>query len=397
MKFQSMKDLDLKDKTVLVRVDLNVPVQNKRVTDTTRIDRLKPTIDYLRKSDAKILILSHFGRPEGEQNPSMSLAFLVPVLKESWGCDIRFAQDCIGDKAQRLKDGLKSGEVGLLENVRFHKGEEKNDPEFIKQLAVLGDIYINDAFSAAHRAHASTEGLARMLPHAAGFLMEEELNALDSALGNPQKPVAAIVGGSKISTKLGVLNNLIEKVDFLVLGGGMANTFLFAKGANIGGSLCEENMKDEALSILSKAEKSGCEIILPLDFKVVKELASGAAYKIVSADQIPADQMAIDIGPASIKNISDKIGSCKTILWNGPMGVFEIKPFDEGTNALAEFAAKQTQSGKAVSVAGGGDTVSALENAGVYDQFTYVSTAGGAFLEWLEGKTLPGVKALLKH
>lgn len=396
MKFQSMKDHNLNGKTVLLRADLNVPVQNKRVTDTTRIDRLQPTIDYLRGQNAKILIVSHFGRPDGEQNPSMSLAFLTPVLKERWNCEIKFAQDCIGEKAERLKSSLQPGDVGLLENVRFHKGEEKNDPEFTKKLAALGDIYVNDAFSAAHRAHASTEGLAHLLPHAAGLLMEEELNALNNALGQPQKPVAAIVGGSKISTKLGVLNNLIEKVDYLILGGGMANTFLFAKGADIGGSLCEENMKTEALAILEKAKTSGCEIILPVDFTVAAELSPGAQSQIVDAYKIPAGQMAIDIGPATIKNITDKIASCKTILWNGPMGVFEIKPFDTGTNALAAFVAKQTASGKTISVAGGGDTVSALENAGVYDKFTYVSTAGGAFLEWLEGKTLPGVKALEK-
>jgi phosphoglycerate kinase len=395
MNFKSIRDLDLSGKRVLLRADLNVPAKRAKVTDTTRIDRLKPTIDYLRKAGAKILILSHFGRPDGEVNPQMSLAFLLPCLEEQWGVKIRFAQNCIGEKAEAAAAGLQSGEVALLENVRFHKGEETNDPAFTKQLAKLGDIYVNDAFSAAHRAHASTEGLAHVLPCAAGLLMEEELNALDRALGNPQKPVAAIAGGSKISTKLKVLNNLVGKVQFLILGGGMANTFLFAQGAEVGESLCEREMAEDARKIMAHAKDKGCEILLPVDVVTVTEIRSDAEREIVSATKIPEGRMAIDTGPNSIKYILDKIKNCKTIVWNGPMGVFEITPFDAGTNALAQAIAEKTKAGTCVSIAGGGDTVAALENAGVIDDFTYVSTAGGAFLEWLEGHTLPGVAALM--
>ncbi|MCB1650603.1 MAG: phosphoglycerate kinase [Alphaproteobacteria bacterium] len=394
MNFHTLKDLQLKGKRVLLRADLNVPAQRSKVTDTTRIDRLKPTIDYLRAAGAKVLILSHFGRPEGEQNPEMSLAFMLPTLEECWQTSVRFAPDCIGEKARQAAESLQDGEILLLENVRFHKGEKANDPAFIKELASLGDIYVNDAFSAAHRAHASTEGLARILPSAAGLLMEKELKALDAALENPQRPVAAITGGSKISSKLNVLNNLINKVDYLILGGGMANTFMNAKGINVGASLCEHDMAEEARTIMKNAGKHGCEIILPIDCVTVKELRIDAPHKIVPANEIPADEMAIDIGPQSINSISKKLQSCKTLLWNGPMGVFEIKPFDTGTNALAREAARLTKENGLVSVAGGGDTTAALENAGCSDQFTYISTAGGAFLEWLEGKTLPGIAAL---
>ncbi|MBL4804010.1 MAG: phosphoglycerate kinase [Alphaproteobacteria bacterium] len=394
MNFQSIKNIDVSGKRVLIRADLNVPARRGKVMDTTRIDRLKPSIDYLREAGAKILILSHFGRPEGEQNPEMSLAFLIPTLEECWGCDISFAQDCIGEKAQKVVDGMKSGDVTLLENVRFHKGEKANDPDFVSQLAKLGDIYVNDAFSAAHRAHASTEGLAHHLPAAAGLLMTQELNALDAALENPEQPVAAIVGGSKISTKLNVLNNIVEKADYLILGGAMANTFLYAQGADVGASLCEAEMKDEALKIMETAKKANCEIVLPIDCVVSQELRVKAENQIVDATNIPAGYMAIDIGPKSIAAYQKIFEDCKTVLWNGPMGVFEIKPFDSGTNALAQTAATLTNAGKLKSIAGGGDTVSALENAGVVGDFTYVSTAGGAFLEWLEGKSLPGVAAL---
>ena len=396
MNFKSIRDLDLKNKRVLLRADLNVPAKNGKVTDTTRIDRLKPTIDALKKAQAKILVLSHFGRPEGEHNPQMSLAFLAPYLKERWNTDILFAQECVGPKAESLAANLKPGEVALLENVRFHKGEGANDPSFTAKLAILGDIYVNDAFSAAHRAHASTEGLAHLLPSAAGLLMEEELNALDRALGKPVKPVAAITGGSKISTKLDVLTNLIGKVDFLILGGAMANTFLFAQGAEVGGSMCERDMADTAQKILKEAQSKGCEILLPIDSVVVTAIGPDAPYQVVDSQQIPAGSMAIDVGPKTIAHILDKIKNCKTIVWNGPMGVFEIKPFDRGTNDLARAIAEKTKKGECVSIAGGGDTVSALENAGVADDFTYISAAGGAFLEWLEGKTLPGVKALLR-
>jgi phosphoglycerate kinase len=397
MRFQTIKDLDLRGKRVLLRADLNVPARRSKVTDTTRIDRLKPTIDALRAAGAKTLVLSHFGRPEGAQNPEMSLAFLIPALEQSWDCNIRFAPDCIGEKAAILASNLKDGEVALLENVRFHKGEEANDPAFIDELAKLGDIYVNDAFSAAHRAHASTEGLAHKLPSAAGLLMEEELKALDAALGSPKKPVAAITGGSKISTKLNVLNHLVEKVDYLILGGGMANTFLFANGADVGSSLCEKDMAEQAREIMKNAEKHGCKIVLPKDSVCVKEIGVGADFVIVASTAIPSDRMAIDIGPESIKEIQEILAQCKTLVWNGPMGVFEIKPFDTGTNALAQTAAQLTREGKLASIAGGGDTVSALENAEVCDDFTYVSTAGGAFLEWLEGKTLPGVAVLQKY
>lgn len=392
--FQSLKDMSLKGQTVLLRADLNVPAQRGRVTDTTRIDRLKPTIDYLREHGAKTLILSHFGRPEGEQNPEMSLAFLVTTLSECWDTSIRFAPNCIGQPAQDLANGLENGDVGLLENLRFHKGETKNDPFFVQELAKLGNIFVNDAFSAAHRAHASTTGLASELPSAAGLLMEAELNALSDALESPQRPVMAIAGGSKISTKLSVLSNLIQKTDYLVLGGGMANTFIHAMGGNVGSSLCEKDMAEQARSILDTAKAQNCEIILPVDCVSVTEIAPDVASEIVPANAVPEGRMAIDIGPKSIDHIQSVMKACKTILWNGPMGVFEIPPFDTGTNALAEIASELTKTADLVSVAGGGDTVAALENAGASKDFTYVSSAGGAFLEWLEGKTLPGIAAL---
>ncbi|MCB1783427.1 MAG: phosphoglycerate kinase [Alphaproteobacteria bacterium] len=394
MKFQSLKDLSVHSKTILLRADLNVPRHNGEVTDTTRIDRLLPTIEYLREKGAKILIISHFGRPDGEQNPEMSLAFLAPVLEKRWNCPVHFAPDCIGAHTAALAKDLKDGDILLLENVRFYKEEEKNDPAFAAKLAALGDIYVNDAFSASHRAHASTAAIAEILPAAAGLLMEEELSALNAALLTPQRPVMAVTGGSKISTKLSVLNNLIEKVDYLVLGGGMANTFLYAKGINMGKSLCEKEMKDEAVRIMEKAQKSGCEIILPLDVVAVNQLKEHADYTIYDVENMPADQMAIDAGPETIRYAGEKARECKTIVWNGPLGVFEIKPFDNGTNSLAKIVAEQTQKGECTSVAGGGDTVAALENAGTAKDFTYISTAGGAFLEWLEGKSLPGVTAL---
>lgn len=393
--FKTLRDLDLEGKRILLRADLNVPAQRGKVTDTTRIDRLKPTIDFLCDAGARVLIISHFGRPEGEQNPQMSLAFLCPVLNERWGRTVRFAPDCIGVGAERLSASLQNGEIGLLENVRFHKEETDNDPEFSRQLAALGDIYVNDAFSASHRAHASTEGVAHFLPAAAGILMEEELNALQNALGKPQKPVMAIAGGSKISSKLKVLHNLIERVDYLVLGGGMANTFLYAKGAELGDSLCEKEMADEARAILKKAEQKGCEIVLPTDSIVVQEIAPFAASQTVDSMHVPDGFRAIDAGPQSVEYLCSVVDRCKTLLWNGPLGVFEIKPFDKGTNDLAECVASRTKSGDLLSVAGGGDTVAALENSGYINDLSYVSTAGGAFLEWLQGDTLPGVAALM--
>ena len=396
MSFQSLKSMDVKGKTVLLRADLNVPRNGNTVTDTTRIDRLKPTITYLNKQGAKTLILSHFGRPEGERNPEMSVAFLTSALEKSWDLPVSFAQDCIGERAQNAVDNAKPGDIVLLENVRFHPGEKKNDPDFAKALASLGDIYVNDAFSASHRAHASTEGIAAFLPSAAGLLMEEELNALNAALENPKKPVLAVAGGSKISTKLGLLENLVTKVDFLVLGGGMANTFLHARGIKMGKSLCETDMAETARKITKKADESRCEIILPQDVVVATELKENAEHTTVDIYGIPEDHMAIDIGDKTIAYITEKVKSCRTVVWNGPMGVFEIKPFDTGTNAVAKIVAEQSKSGACTSVAGGGDTVAALENAGTSADFSYISTAGGAFLEWLEGKELPGVAALSK-
>jgi phosphoglycerate kinase len=392
MPFKTLKDMQLKDKAVLLRADLNVPAKDGKITDTTRIDRLKETIEYLAKHGAKTAILSHFGRPKGGYEAEYSLAFLPAALEKSWGVKVAFAKDCIGAPAQEAINALKPGAFVLLENLRFHKGEEANDPTFTRELAKLGDIYVNDAFSAAHRAHASTEGLAHILPTAAGFLMEAELNALSDALEAPQKPVVAIVGGAKISTKLAVLENLVKKVDVLVLGGGMANTFLFAQGHDTGKSLCEKDMKDEAIRIMKVASSSGCEIFLPSDVVTIPEFKEGAPAQTVDAAAIK--DMAVDIGPKTIAALSQKLENAKTVLWNGPLGVFEMKPFDTGTNEIARKVAQLTKAGKMVSVAGGGDTVSALENAHVVDDFTYISTAGGAFLEWLEGKTLPGVAAL---
>ncbi len=394
MDFQTITEIDVKNKTVLLRVDLNVPKQNNTVTDTTRIERLLPTITYLREQGAKILILSHFGRPEGEQNPEMSLAFLTPILEKCWGCPVKFSPDCIGETAQGIANSAKSGDVVLLENLRFHKGERDNDSDFAKSLAALGDIYVNDAFSASHRAHASTTGITAHLPSAAGLLMKEELSALSKALDAPEMPVLAVAGGSKISTKLEILKNLSKKVDYLVLGGGMANTFLYAQGIPMGRSLCEKDMADTARDIMYTAARVGCEIILPKDVVTVSELKENAAHKAVDINNIADDHMAIDIGPKSIAYISEKIKDSKTVVWNGPMGVFEIKPFDNGTNEIAKIVAAQTRDGNCVSIAGGGDTIAALENAGAASDFSYISTAGGAFLEWLEGKKLPGIAAL---
>lgn len=396
MSFKTLNDFDLSGKKVLLRADLNVPAENGKVTDTTRIDRLKPTIDKLTKAGAKVIVLAHFGRPDGEVKKEYSLSFLPQVLEQQWNKKVSFAPDCTGEVAQIAISNLSAGNILLLENVRFYKGEEKNDPAFVKELAKLGDLYVNDAFSAAHRAHASTEGLAHELPTAAGLLMEEELSALQNALENPQKPVVAIVGGAKVSSKLSVLKNLVKKVDYLVLGGGMANTFHYAQGVDVGKSLCEKDMADEARAIAAEAEKAGCTIILPVDRVVVTKFGENAPHDTVLMGEIQPDQEGVDIGPQTIKEIEKVLDDAKTVLWNGPMGVFEVKPFDNGTNKLAQAVAKRTKDGKLLSVAGGGDTVSALENAGVADQFSYVSTAGGAFLEWLEGKTLPGVAALLE-
>lgn len=394
MEYNTITDIDLAGKRVLLRADLNVPTKDGKVTDTTRIDRLKNTIDMLCEKGAKTLILSHFGRPKGEVKPEFSLEFILDSLKQSWGREVAFADDCIGESAKSLANSLQNGQVGLLENVRFHKGEEKNDPEFANELAQNGDIFVNDAFSAAHRAHASTEGIAHILPTVAGLLMQAEIDALTAALENPQKPVVAVVGGAKISTKLSVLNNLVRKVDYLVLGGGMANTFMFAKGIEVGKSLCEKDMADEANAIMETVSEHGCEIVLPVDRVIVSEFREHAPFEICESDSMPSDKESIDIGPKSISAINDILSQSKTVLWNGPLGVFEMKPFDKGTNEVSAKVAQLTKSSNLVSVAGGGDTVFALENAGTISDFSYVSTAGGAFLEWLEGKTLPGVAAL---
>lgn len=394
MSFKTLNDAPLKGKKVLLRADLNVPAEHGTVTDTTRIDRLKETISFLIKSGAQTIILSHFGRPKAKVEPEYSLSFLTPVLTRQWGHPVSFVPDCMGVVVENAAQNMKDGDIILLENVRFHPGEEKNDPAFAKSLAKLGDLYVNDAFSAAHRAHASTEGLAHILPAYAGMLMSAELSALQNALEAPKKPVMAVVGGAKISSKLSVLNNLVRKVNYLVLGGGMANTFLYAQGVEVGKSLCERDMADEARRIWETAKASGCQIILPSDRVTVKEFGKGVPTQILKTTALTSDVEAVDIGPQSIADITDILSGCKTVLWNGPMGVFEVKPFDAGTNGLAQAVARMTKAGQILSVAGGGDTVSALENAGVVDQFTYVSTAGGAFLEWLEGKTLPGVAAL---
>lgn len=389
-RFKTIRDFDLRGKRVLLRADLNVPAQNGAVTDTTRIDRLKPTIDALAAAGAKIVVLSHFGRPKHGPSAEFSLHFLCPVLEKQWGRPVAFAADCIGPAAQEAAAALTGGQVCLFENVRFHAGEEKNDPAFARALAQNGDIYINDAFSAAHRAHASTEGLAHILPTAAGLLMEAELAALQAALQAPERPLAAIVGGAKISTKLELLENLVRRTDMLVLGGGMANTFLYAQGVDMKDSLCEKDMASQARAIMKNATESGCEIILPVDGVAATQFAANAPHEICANDAIPDGHMVLDIGPASIAAIKEKLADAHTIVWNGPLGAFEIAPFDAGTVALAQYVAKLP----AKTVAGGGDTVAALEHAGIADRLAYVSTAGGAFLEWLEGKTLPGVAAL---
>ena len=378
---------DIKGKQILLRLDLNVPVDEKgNVTDTTRIDRVKDTVTELHEKGAKIAILSHFGRPKGEKNMDYSLNFLPPVLAKRWGLDVSFTPDCCASPV---------GDLTLMENVRFYEGEEKNDPEFVARIAGgAGDIFVNDAFSASHRAHASTEGLAHAMSAYAGRAMERELNALEMALGNPDHPVAAIVGGAKISTKLDVLNHLVEKVDILILGGGMANTFLYAAGMDMGNSLCEKDMKDQVFAILDKASDNGCAVYLPQDGKAATEFKADAPYDLVSMTAIPSDRMVLDIGNGTVQSLTAMLQECKTVVWNGPLGAFEIAPFDEGTTKVAQAAATLVKSGDLKVIAGGGDTVAALAKAGVVNDMTYVSTAGGAFLEWLEGKTLPAIAAL---
>ncbi len=392
--FNILEDFAVAGKRVLVRLDLNVPMADGKVTDLTRIERSVPTVRELSQLGARVAVLAHFGRPKGEHNPELSLAPIAEAFAEVLGQPVSFATDCVGPTAAKVVDALGNGDVALLENLRFHPGEEKNDPTFIKALAELGDLYVNDAFSAAHRAHASTAGLAGVMPSMAGRLMQAELEALSAALGNPTRPVAALVGGAKVSTKLDVLQNLIAKVDFLIIGGGMANTFLYAQGKPVGISLCEKDLADTAREIMAKAEASGCTIVLPSDVTVAREFKAGAASEAVSADACPDDAMILDIGPTAIADLQMRLADVRTLVWNGPMGAFEIEPFDAGTNAVARAAAAATKAGTMVTVAGGGDTVAALAKAGAVDSFSYVSTAGGAFLEWLEGRELPGVAAL---
>jgi phosphoglycerate kinase len=394
-RFRTLDDLDVAGKRVLLRADLNVPMQDGKVSDATRIERLVPTIQELAGKRAKVVVMSHFGRPKGKPDAAFSLRPLVaPLSAALGGRPVAFAEDCIGPSAQRVVDGLPEGGVALLENLRFHPEEEKNDRGFAGQLAALGDLYVNDAFSAAHRAHASTEALAHLLPAAAGRLMQAELDALAKALEAPQRPLAAIVGGAKVSSKLDLLNFLIAKVDVLVIGGAMANTMLYAQGKSIGKSLCERDLADTARGILAKAAQAKCRLVLPVDGVVAREFKAQAASETVAIDRIPEDGMILDVGAASVAAIERELASCRTLVWNGPLGAFETPPFDRGTVAVARAVAALTKSGKLLSVAGGGDTVSALAHAGVIDELSYVSTAGGAFLEWLEGRELPGVAAL---
>ena len=395
-KLKTTDGLDLTGKRVLVRADLNVPAKNGVVTDATRLERVVPGLRDLAKRGARVIVLSHFGRPKDGPDKENSLAPVAAALGKLAGLPISLAPDCIGEGAKKAVDALPNGGIVVFENTRFHKGEEKNDPEFTRALAALGDIFVNDAFSAAHRAHASTEGLARHLPAYAGPLMMEEISALRTALEQPKRPVAAVVGGAKVSTKIPVLTNLSAKVDKLIIGGGMANTFLLAGGVEIGKSLAEPDLVETAREIMHAAKARSCEIVLPQDVVVAARFEAGAPSRTVVTIEVPKDEMILDVGPKTVAHYVDVLSRCETLLWNGPLGAFEIAPFGDGTFALARAAAERTKQGSLVSVAGGGDTVAALNMAGVTDDFTYVSSAGGAFLEWLEGRELPGVAALAR-
>ena len=396
--FRTLDDVKVSGRRVLVRLDLNVPMQDGEITNFTRIERVVDTLREISSAGAKVVILSHFGRPKGQRQAAMSLKPLQPALaKVLRGIDVGFVDDCVGPEVEKAIKALRYGHVLLLENLRFHPGEEANDPAFADQLAELGDIYVNDAFSCSHRAHASITGLAERLPAVAGRLMQREIEALSKALEHPRHPVVAVIGGSKISTKLELLSNLIQKVDLMILGGGMANTFLAANGTPIGKSLCERDMLDTARDIMAKAETANCEILLPIDGVIAKEFKEGVDPVTAPVEMIPEDGMMLDIGPTSAEMFEDRLAECRTLVWNGPLGAFELEPFDGGTTELAIAAAEMTKEGRLLSVAGGGDTVAALANAGVIGQFSYISTAGGAFLEWLEGKELPGVAALRKE
>jgi phosphoglycerate kinase len=393
--FKTIDEFDPEGKRVLVRVDFNVPMQDGEVTDSTRIERAAVTLKELMGKGGRVIALSHFGRPKGKVEPAMSLAPIAKALGKALGRkDVVFGEDCIGPKAEAAVGKVGNGGIALLENLRFHAGEEKNNPDFADALAALGDVYVNDAFSSSHRAHASVTGLAERLPAYAGRLMEAELKALSAAVGGADRPVAALVGGAKVSTKLDVLGHLLDKVDLLIIGGGMANTFLHAQGVDVGKSLCEKDLADNARAILDKAKTKNVRIILPEDGVVATRFEQDAENRVVEIGAVGAEEMILDIGPKSIATIGEALAGCKTLLWNGPMGAFEVTPFDKGTNAVAKAAAKLTQEGRLQSVAGGGDTVAALAHAGVLEQFSYVSTAGGAFLEFIEGKKLPGVAAL---
>ena len=395
-KLKSIADVDVAGKRVLVRADLNVPLQDGKVADATRLIRLLPGLKNLSQRGARVIVISHFGRPKSGPDPTLSLRPVAAKLAELLGRPLQFVPECIGEVAERAVAALAPGEIVVLENLRFHKGEEQNEAEFAAKLARCGDIFVNDAFSAAHRAHASTEGLTRHLPSYAGPLMLEEIGALRTVLEEPARPVAAVVGGAKVSTKIPILEHLLEKVDKLIIGGGMANTFLLSHGVDIGKSLAEPDLVESARAIMTAAKARGCAVVLPVDAVIAREFRSGVAHAVVPTLAVPSDAMILDVGPKSVAHMKDVLKECKTLLWNGPLGAFEIAPFGDGTFALAREAARLTKAGKLVTVAGGGDTVAALNAAGVADDFTYVSTAGGAFLEWLEGRELPGVAALTR-
>jgi phosphoglycerate kinase len=395
MAFRTLDDLgDIRGKRALVRVDLNVPMADGRVTDETRMRALVPTVLELADKGAKVLLLAHFGRPKGAKHSEMSVSMVLDALQEVLGREIMFVPEIAGDVVAQSVCILADGDIALLENTRFWPGEEKNDPELARAVAANGDFYVNDAFSAAHRAHMSTEGLAHILPAYAGRAMEAELKALQAALGAPEHPVAAVVGGAKVSTKLDVLNNLVKQVDHLIIGGGMANTFLAARGVDVGKSLCEHNLADQANAIMDAADSAGCTVHLPYDVVTAHEFRANPPTRTVNVHEVAADEMILDVGPAAVEALADVLKNCRTLVWNGPLGAFEIEPFDAATVSLARTAAALTREGSLVSVAGGGDTVAALAHAGVTEDFTFVSTAGGAFLEWMEGKPLPGVDAL---
>lgn len=394
MAFRTLDDLDLAGRRVLVRVDINVPVRDGQVSDATRIRAIVPTVEDILARGGKAILLAHFGRPKGRVVPELSLRVTLPALSEALGREVRFAEDCCGAPAIEAIAAMRDGDVLLLENTRFHPCEEKNRDAFAEEMAALGDVYVNDAFSAAHRAHVSTEGIARRLPSAMGRQMQKEIEALERALGDPARPVIAVVGGAKVSTKLDLLSNLMRRVDTLVIGGAMANTFLAAKGLAVGRSLIEADLTGTAREIMGRAAAAGCEIVLPRDLVVARELAANVVHEVVAADACPDDMMILDAGPETVADLAQRFARARTLVWNGPLGAFETPPFDSATVSAARAAAELSDAGRLLSVAGGGDTVAALNAAGVAERFGYVSTAGGAFLEWLEGKTLPGVAAL---